>query len=82
MDRLILSRRSGKNVLGAGAAAILSPPLAFGRPQGPMPGPGSHNHPCAPSSAASPVGVTLPERIGGSRWREPTQAREGLNLSK
>jgi hypothetical protein len=39
MDRLILSRRSGKNVLGAGAAAILSPPLAFGRPQGPNAGP-------------------------------------------
>jgi hypothetical protein len=42
MDRLILSRRSGKNVLGAGAAAILSPPLAFGRPQGPNAGAPAH----------------------------------------
>ena len=34
-DRLILSRRSGKNVLKPGASAIFSPPLAFGQLQGP-----------------------------------------------
>src|SRR6478736_5894794 len=32
-----------------------------------MPGPGSHKSSFAPSSAASAVGVTLPERFGGSQ---------------
>ncbi len=76
MDRLILSG-AGQNVLKPGLRPSFPHRWHLARRRGQMPGPGSHKSSCAPSSAASPGGVTLPKRIGGSRWREQRKQERG-----
>jgi hypothetical protein len=71
MDRLILSRRSGKNVLKPGLRPSSPHRWRLASRRGQTPGPGFTRSSRQVSSAASPVGVTLPARFGGEPARSP-----------
>jgi hypothetical protein len=74
MDRLILSRRSGKNVLKPGLRASSPHRWRLASRRGQTPGPGFTRSSRQVSSAASPVGVTLPARFGGNQPARPAFA--------
>ncbi len=66
----------------AGAAAILSPPLAFGQPQGPNAGPRLTQSIVFAQLSRFPRRCDVARTYWGVTLARATQAREGLNLSK
>ena len=82
MDRLDLVSAQLQKCSKAGAAAILSPPLAFGQPQGPNAGPRLTQSIVFAQLSRFPRRCDVARTYWGVTLARATQAREGLNLSK